>query len=85
MNDKVKAAHYVILTSLYDLYLRNQSNTDVLDVIAKICWSLGVDLNFDYGYHELSELAQGAKAGSSEGAEHYMQVIERNLASLTAS
>lgn len=82
MSDKESSAHFTILSSLYDLYSSNQNNAQVLDAVAKIAWSLGVDLNLDHGYHELSELAQGAKAGSAEGSEHYIQVITSNLEAL---
>lgn len=82
MTDKEQTAHYEILQGLYALYIKNPGNAEILDAVAKVSWNLGVNLNYDHAYHELAELAKGSQSGSSEGSEHYIQVVESTLSKL---
>lgn len=72
-------SHKIILARLFELYESSSPDSEALDAVISITWELGVKMNFDYGYHELSELAQGKKAGSEEGKEHYLKVINSFL------
>jgi hypothetical protein len=77
MNDT--KPHHDILQSLYEVY-KTSDDKNVLKNIATVAWSLGVDLQFDYGYHELSELVENKLSDKTDGNEHYIEVIEKHLA-----
>lgn len=78
---KEQSTHHQILSALYEMY-KSTDDAETLNRIANVAWGLGVNLNYDYGYHELSELCIGKTKGSTDGKEHYTEVIERNLKEL---
>ncbi len=73
--------HCEILSSLFNIY-KNSEDELTLKNASSIAWNLGVNLNYDFGYHELSELIQGKLTNNSEGEAHYLEVIVRNLSKL---
>lgn len=74
--------HYTILNNLNNLYRNNKNNPDVVDAVVEIGWALGMDLKYDFGYFELSELAGHESVATPEGLKHYNDVIETNLKKL---
>lgn len=73
--------HHKILKSLYELFLENMDNKEVLDRISTIAWSLEFDMGFDnYGYFELSELSKYSNQANAR--QHYIEIIEQSLKNL---
>jgi|GEM_PF-2963066 len=79
MNQSKEDPHYIILKNLYELWQSSMHDEKMQQSIKWIAWELGVELGFDNGYFELSELASIDIEKDASAEKHYREVIETNL------